>query len=92
MSLEEALNLVNNLDTREALRKFSPQWSTIAVDEGGTIIAVIRHKERPTLQQNKEDLLKHPKSVQITAWPGRFNSTEELAKAVEECVWAHKNY
>jgi hypothetical protein len=92
MTLEETFNLVNNLDVREPLRKLSPQWSTIAVDKAGKIIDVIRHKEQPTLQLNKEHLLKHPNSVQITAWPGRFNSIEELAKAVEECVWAHKNY
>lgn len=92
MSLEEAFNLVNNLDVREPLRKFSPQWSTIAVDKSGNVIDVIRHKAQPTLQLNKEHLLKYPESVQITAWPGRFNSIEELAKAVEDCVWAHKNF
>ena len=92
MTLEQAINLVDNLDVREPLRKFSPQWCTIAVSKSGEIVDVIRHKERPTLQLNKEHLLKHPDSVQITAWPGRFKSTEELAKAIEECVLAHKNY
>ena len=92
MTLEQAFNLVNNLDVRTPLRKFSPQWSTIAVNKSGEIIDVIRHKEQPTLQLNKEHLLKHPDSAQITAWPGRFNSIQELVKAVEDCVRAHKNY
>lgn len=92
MTKEQALSLVNNLDVREPLRKFSPQWSTIAVDKSGEILDVIRHKEQPSPQLNRAHLLKHPGSVQITAWPGRFKSVEELAKALEECVRVHKKY
>jgi hypothetical protein len=92
MTLELAFELVNNLEVREPLRKFSPQWSTVAVDQNGEIIDVIRHKQQPTLELNREHLLKYPQSVQITAWPGRFSSIDELAKTVAECVLAHKNY
>lgn len=92
MTQEHAFSLVNNLDVREPLRKFSPQWSTIAVGKSGEIVDVIRHKQQPTPQLNRAHLLMHPESVQITAWPGRFKSVEELAKAVKECVWAQKKY
>jgi len=92
MTLDEVFKLVNNLDVRKPLRKFSPQWSTIAVAKSGEIIDVIKHKDRPTLQLNHEHLLKHPHSVQITAWPGRFETIEDIKKAVKECVVAHEKY
>ena len=92
MTLEEAFKLANNLDVREALRKFSPQWSTVAVSKTGEIVDVIRHKDQPTLELNREHLLKYPDTVQITAWPGRFGTVDDLKRTVQECIWAHKNY
>lgn len=92
MTPQDAFKLVNNLDVREALRKFSPQWSTVAVSESGEIVEVLRHKEQPTLQLNRDHLLKHRNSVQFTAWPERFQSVEELEKEIRECVWTRKNY
>lgn len=90
MTLDEAFVLSNNLDVREPLRKFSPQWSTIAVGSTGEILAVIRHKDRPSLASNREHLLMYPESIQITAWPGRFSSSDALGKLVVECLETHK--
>lgn len=92
MTLDQAFKLLNNLDVREPLRKFSPQWSTVAVDMSGEIVDVIRHKGQPTLALNYEHMLKHPKTVQFTAWPGRFESIDDLDKEIKECVFTHKHY
>ena len=43
MSPEEAFSLINNYDVREPVRRYAPQWSTVAVDSSGIILDVIRH-------------------------------------------------
>ena len=89
---EDAFELINNLDVRESLRKFAPQWCTVAVDQSGTIVDVIRHKEPPNDRLHKEHMNRHPLSVQFTAWPGRFAGVDELETILKECVDAHRQY
>lgn len=92
MTLEEAYILINNLDVREPLRKYAPQWSSVLVDKSGKILDVIRRKERPTQAMYCNDLDSHPHSVQFTAKPGMYPTVEKLAKKIEDCKWAHENY
>ena len=91
MKLEEAFQLMNNLDMREAVRKFGPQWSTVVVDTAGEIIDVIRFKEEPTIALLKEQMSRYPKSVQFTARPGVYDTLDKLAKKIQDCVWTHQH-
>jgi hypothetical protein len=92
MTIDRAFDLINNLDMRAPLRKFGPQWSTVVVSREGEVLEVIRHKEAPTMVQHREHMNMYPASVQFTTQPGVFERAEELAKRVEECVWAGRNY
>jgi len=92
MDTKTAFNIINNLDKREPLRKFQPQWCTIAIDYDGNIIDVIKHKEEPNLKLNKEHLERYPHTIQITAWQGRFQSVEELEKVIKESLELGKSY
>lgn len=90
MLTENAFILINNLDYKEKLRSHAPQWSTVAIDRYGNIVAVIRHKNQPTLELNKKHLLMYPETVQVTVWPGRFNNVHEFENYIAECKEAHK--
>jgi len=92
MTLEEAFMLMNNLDVREALRKYAPQHSNVIVDPLGVILDVIRHKEQPTPMMCYNDLKQYPKAVQFPSWPGRFSSMTELADWVQETIRLNKKY
>jgi hypothetical protein len=92
MSPEEALCLINNHDVREALRKYAPQWSTVAVDASGVIVDVIRHKESPNPQLHRKHMNMYPTTVQFTTWPDRFTDVNELKERVEDCVEVHHKY
>ena len=54
MEAKQAYEIINNLDVREPLRKYKPQWSTIAISYDGKIVDVIKHKGQPTLKLNIE--------------------------------------
>jgi len=87
-----AFEVINNLNVREPLRKYHPQWSTIVIDYDGNIIDVIKHKEQPNVKLNKEHLESYPGTIQITAWQGRFDSVGDLEKVVMESVELGKKY
>ena len=84
MDSRRAFEIVNNLNVREPLRKYQPQWSTIVINYDGDIVDIIKHKDRPNLKLNKEHLERYPNTIQITAWQGRFDSIEDLEKVVRE--------
>jgi hypothetical protein len=84
MDTKNAFEIINNLNFREPLRKYQPQWSTIVINYDGNIVDVIKHKEQPNLKLNKEHLERYPGTIQITAWQGRFNSLDDLEKVVKE--------
>lgn len=92
MKLEDAFSLMNNLDVREALRKFAPQYSNVVVDASGEILEVVRYKENPTLQMDKENLKKYPNAFQFPSWPGRFGSVDELAEWIKTAVRLNRLY
>ena len=92
MTIEETFNLINNLDVREPLRKYAPQWSIVFVDASGEIVDVIRFKAWPkpagTLHPQ---MYKHPGTVQFIAQPGAYKTIEQLKEKIKDCIWAHKN-
>jgi hypothetical protein len=92
MTIEETFTLINNLDVRETLRRFAPQWSIVFVDASGEIIDVIRFKEWPKPPGTLPPQMKeHPGTVKFMAQPGLYKTLDEVRKAVNDCVWAHKN-
>lgn len=86
MTIEDAFRRINNLDVREQLRKYSPQWATVVVDRSGTILDVIPHKEAPTLDLNRQHMEKYPDSIQFTTWQGQFSAPDALAAKIRENV------
>ena len=92
MTLEEAFSLMNNLDVREALRRYSPQYSNVVVDASGELLEVVRYKERPTLEMDRDNLKKYPNAFQFPSWPGRFNSVDKLAAWIREGVSLNRRY
>jgi hypothetical protein len=86
MDIQDAFNLINNLNVREELRKYQAQWSTVVISSTGNILDVIKHKEQPTLKLNKEHLERYPDTIQITAWAGRFSTVADLQRAVIEAA------
>lgn len=87
-----AFEKINNLDVREPLRKYQPQWSTVVISYDGDIIDIIKHKEEPDITLNKNHLSMYPETIQITAWQGRFISVDQLLKAVNESKELGNNY
>ncbi|MDX2034285.1 MAG: hypothetical protein SF339_26660 [Blastocatellia bacterium] len=92
MTPEKAFELMNNLDVREPLRKFAFKHSTVVVSEDGTIIEVVRYREQPSWQMDRESLKKHPHCFQFPSWPGRFQSIAELEAWVQESVKLNRIY
>lgn len=70
---------------------FGPQWSSVVLDASGTILAVLRYKEDPTIALLKEYMNRYPKSVQFTARPGVYDTLEKLSKKLQDCVWTHQH-
>jgi len=92
MKLEDAFGLMNNLDVREELRNLSPQYSNIVVDASGEVLEVVRYKEPPTLQMDKENLRRYPNAFQFPSWPGRFGNIDELAEWIKSSVRVNRLY
>jgi len=92
MRIDRVFELINNLDEREARRRFMPQWSTVAVDESGEVIDVIRHREAPNPALDRQHMDMYPRSVQFTACPGMYVTLEALKDKIKDCVWTHKNF
>lgn len=83
MTTEEAFLLINNLDYEAEFRHSAPQWSTIAINEHGTIVGVIRHQEEPTIVLGHKHQMMYPGTVQFQAWPGKYATKDDLSREVE---------
>jgi len=81
----EAFELINNLDRREAIRRFGPAWSLVVVNEALEIVALGRFKERPTVVQVDELVSEHKGSAYFYANPGVYKTVEALEARVREC-------
>ncbi len=92
MDAKLAYKIINNLDVREPLRRYKPQWGTMVISYDGDIIDIIKHKEEPTLKLNKEHLERYQDTIQITVWQGRFQSVDDLVKVVNKSLELGKKY
>jgi len=90
MTVERVFELINNLDVREPLRKYAPQWSIVVVNAAGEVLDVIKTKEWNFIVQRKY-MEMYPRSVQFVATPGMYKTVDELQAAIDDCVWAHRN-
>jgi hypothetical protein len=86
MTITDAFRLINNLDVRDALRKYAPQWATVVSDRSGNVLEVVRFKESPTLEADKRCMQKYPGSIQFTTWQGQYSTAEALAARILEAV------
>ncbi|MRR51935.1 MAG: hypothetical protein EG825_13650 [Rhodocyclaceae bacterium] len=94
MTAEEALLLIDNLDYEAEYRDTAPRWSTVVVNERGTIVGVIRHDSEPSEELGRKHLMMYPGTVQFEAWPGKYGSKDDLAREVEKArraVEPHNN-
>ncbi len=88
MTIEEAYNLVENLDYPEGLkRKFAPGFSLLQIDSLGKIVVVERFKSRPTETDQIELLNRFPRTVQINGKPGMYSTSDELKQHVSDSMW-----
>lgn len=88
VAIEEAFSLVNNLDTREAIRRFAPSWAVVVVDETLQVVAVQRFKEKPELREVDALMANHPGCAYFYTHPGMYPSIELLRKKVSDCAEA----
>lgn len=87
MNISEVVNLINNLDYEEGLkRKFSPQYSLMQLDRTGEIVAVYRFKTTPTEEQQLEALKTHRGTIQIPAMVGMFDTEVSLKARIKDSM------
>ena len=88
MTVDEAFQLIENLDHPEGLRrKLAPDYSLLQINRDGDIASVERFKEPPTEAEQLAALNKHPGCVQINGSPGMYDSVEELRDHVSKSMW-----
>lgn len=92
MTLDEAYWLVNNLDVRDPIRRFAPQWAIVVVNPAGEVVHIEQHKELPQPEFARSVLEKYPSCVQFVACPGDYPSIEDFRTKLKSCVWAAENY
>lgn len=87
MKITEVVNLINNLDYEEGLkRKFAPQNSLMQLHRSGEIIAVYRFKKAPTEEEQVEVLKQHRGTIQLPAIAGMFATVEALEARIAKSM------
>ena len=87
LSVDEAFQLVENLDFPEGLqRKFAPQHSLLHINREGEILSVERFKESPTEAEELAALKKHPGCFQIGGRPGAWESVDALRQRIRRVI------
>ena len=88
MTVDEAFQLIENLDHPEGLkRKLAPGYSLLQITRDGDVVSVERFKELPTEAEQLAALNKHPGCVQINGSPGMYASVEELREHIRGSMW-----
>ena len=85
VKIMEVLEQINNLDIREALRKFGPQWSIVVVNKNLKVEKVKRFKYQPTIQEARDFVDSFPDCVYFYTQPGMFESKQKLQAKIEGC-------
>jgi hypothetical protein len=87
MTPEEAFHLICLHDMKESHRKYGPQHSLVQFNKDREVVSVYRFKDKPDEKQEYESLAAHPKCIQISAWPDRFDTLEDLKQRMEKSMW-----
>jgi hypothetical protein len=88
MTVEEAFQLIENLDYAEGLRrKLAPSHSLLQINRDGDIVSVERFREPSTEAEQIAALNKYPGTIQINARPGMYESADELRERIQKSMW-----
>jgi len=88
MSIEDAFELINNLDVPDGLRRrLAPQHSLIHINRKGEIASVVRFKHSPSEGEQLDALNKAPRCVQIIGVPGMYATLPEFRSRIEESMF-----
>ena len=83
--LDVILQLINNLDKREPLRKFGPAWAVVVVNTNLEVEDIARFKNRPSIKEINGVMLKHHGCVYFYTQPGMYKSAEKLKVKIKSC-------
>ena len=83
--IDKVFILINNLDMREPIRKFGPQWSVVVVNKNLEVKNVGRYKKMPDLDDTDKLISNSEDSVYFYTQPGDYTSLEELKERIESC-------
>jgi len=89
-TIQSAFELINNLDRRQALRKFGPSWAIVVVNSALEIEAVNRYSDKPTVNDATALMSRYPSSAYFYTHPGMYATPELLRQKVEACVDAFR--
>lgn len=87
MIIEDAFQLVANLDFEESHRRFAPQHGLLQFNRKGEVVSVYRYKSIPRELEQNEALSKHPGCLQISTMPHWFASPADLKKRIDKDLW-----
>lgn len=87
MTIEEAYQLVANLDFKESHRRFAPQYGMLQFNHIGEVVSVYRFKRMPHEAEQHEALTKHPRCLQISTQPHWFASPVALQERINQDLW-----
>lgn len=83
--LDEIIILINNLDLRDALRKFGPKYAIIVVDKQLQVLDVSRYKKMPKQSEINELMSNYRGCAYFYADPSMYETTEKLKTKIESC-------
>ncbi|MDZ4402143.1 hypothetical protein [Prosthecobacter sp.] len=87
MTINQAFELITNLDYKEAHRRFAPQHGLLQFNSDGEVVGVSRYKTVPNETEQKEALFKHPGCIQIFTMPKWFVTADELQERINKDLW-----
>ena len=85
-TIDEILILINNLDKREALRKYGPKYSVIVVNQQLQVESVSRYKYMPKPSERRALLAQYKGSCYFLTSPGSFETTAKLQARIDHCI------
>lgn len=91
MTIEQAFELVANLDYKESHRRYAPQHGLLQFDRRGAVMGVYRFKKKPSETEQYETLEKHPGCLQFFTSPDSFANSAELKKRIDAGLWLFAN-
>ena len=88
MTIDEAFQLVNNVDIPEGLkRKFGPGYSLILVNRTGDIVRIERFKQPPSEAQQLATLNLEPECIAICGRPWMYETPDALHARIAKSMW-----